>query len=77
MQQILFNGSHFNYYENYNKIFKYFPTAMMDEPVQERGRPSISKIALIKSFIYRGLNGMSSLSQLHCELIKNLQLAEV
>jgi len=77
MQQVLFNSSHFNYFENYNKIFKCFPSDILDERVKFRGRPSFPKDAMIKSLVYMALNGISSLSQLHFELLKNAQLSEV
>lgn len=77
MQQLLFNSSHFNYFKNYDKIFKYFPYDILEKNTKLRGRPSFPKDAMIKSLIYMGLNGISSLSQLRFELLKNPQLSEI
>ena len=70
----LFHGEHFPLRVAYQQLFKHLPTFPAHE--SSRGRPEISRDALLRALIYRALRRFTTLSDLVRELNENPALLE-
>jgi hypothetical protein len=70
----LFHGEHLPFRVAYQQLFKHLPTF----PVQaiSRGRPEVSRDALLRALVYRGLRRFTTLSDLVHALHENSALLE-